>query len=126
MLGLPGGVWTIMIVINLIWLILGALLDPWGIIMVTGPIFAPVCIAAGIDLVWLGVVFIVNMQLAYLTPPFGMNLFYLKGVAPPEITMGKIVHSIWPFLGAQLLCLVLCLVFPALVMWLPGIIFATK
>jgi len=123
LLALPGGAWSVMALIQIIWIALGALLDPWGIIMITGPIFAPVCQMLGFALVWLGVSFIVNMQLAYLTPPFGMNLFYLKGVAPPDVSMRDIIHSIWPFLGCQLACLALVIAMPQLVLWLPTVIF---
>jgi TRAP-type mannitol/chloroaromatic compound transport system permease large subunit len=87
--------------------------------MITGPIFAPVVQFLGFDLVWFGVAFIVNMEMAYLTPPFGMNLFYMKGVAPKSITMNDIVHSVWPFVACQLFCLILVMVFPQLILWLP-------
>jgi tripartite ATP-independent transporter DctM subunit len=123
LLGLPGGAWTIMIAIQLIWIVLGCLLDPWGIIMITGPVFVPVIQHLGFDTVWFGILFIVNMEMSYLTPPFGMNLFYLKAVVPANVTMGDIIHSIWPFVGCQLLTLVLVMVFPALAMWLPSLMF---
>jgi len=123
LMSIPGGKWGVMISIQIVWMILGCLLDPWGIIMITGPIFIPVVQSLGFDLIWFGVVFILNMEMAYLTPPFGFNLFYLKGVAPPDIKMRDIIHSIWPFFFCQLACLILAIVFPQLVLWLPGIIF---
>jgi tripartite ATP-independent transporter DctM subunit len=119
LISIPGGPWAVMIAIQIVWIILGCLLDPWGIIMITGPIFAPVVQFLGFDLVWFGVAFIVNMEMAYLTPPFGMNLFYMKGVAPKSITMNDIVHSVWPFVACQLFCLILVMVFPQLILWLP-------
>jgi tripartite ATP-independent transporter DctM subunit len=123
LMALPGGRWGPIISIQIIWMVLGCLLDPWGIIMITGPIFAPIAHQLGFDLVWLGVVFIVNMEMAYLTPPFGFNLFYLKGVAPPEVSMGDIIHSVWPFVVCQLTCLIMVMAFPQLILWLPGVLF---
>jgi TRAP-type mannitol/chloroaromatic compound transport system permease large subunit len=117
---LPGGIWGIIITMQAIWLVLGCLLDPIGILFITGPIFIPLVVQAGFSPVWFGVVFVVNMEMAYLTPPFGMNIFYLKGVAPPSVTMGDIYKSIGPFVGLQLICLALVMIFPQLVLWLPG------
>jgi tripartite ATP-independent transporter DctM subunit len=117
---LPGGIWGVIIAMQLIWLVLGCLLDPIGILWITGPIFIPIVANAGMSTVWFGIVFVVNMEMAYLTPPFGFNLFYLKGVAPPEVTMGDIYRSIFPFLMCQLTCLVLVMVFPQLALWLPS------
>jgi len=123
LLQLPGGHWGVIIGIQIIWLILGCLLDPWGIIMITAPIFVPVVDALGFSLVWFGVLCIVNMEMAYLTPPFGMNLFYLRGVAPPGVSMGDIYHSATPFVLCQLVALVIVMAFPALVLWLPSLMF---
>ena len=123
LLQLPGGHWGVIIGIQVIWLILGCLLDPWGIIMITAPIFVPVVDALGFSLVWFGVLCIVNMEMAYLTPPFGMNLFYLRGVAPPGVSMGDIYHSVTPFVLCQLVALVIVMAFPALVLWLPSLMF---
>jgi len=123
LLGIPGGPIWVILAMQLIWLILGCLLDPWGIIMITAPIFVPVVAALGYDLVWFGVVLIVNMEMAYLTPPFGMNLFYLKGVAPKGVTMGDIYHSVTPFVLLQLVGLMLVVFIPAIVTWLPNLIF---
>lgn len=122
LLSLPGGRWGVMIGIQVIWIILGCLMDPWGILMIAAPIFIPVVTGLGFDLVWFGVVFIVNMEMAYMTPPFGFNLFWLKGVAPPEISMGDIYRSVWPYVGCQLFCLVLVLIFPGLCLWLAGMV----
>lgn len=123
LLQLPGGNWGVIIGMQVIWLLLGCLLDPWGIILITAPIFVPVVASLGFSLVWFGVLCIVNMEMAYLTPPFGMNLFYLKGVAPPEVSMGDIYHSATPFVICQLVALIIVMVFPALVLWLPSLMF---
>ena len=98
------------------------LLDPGGIIMICTPVFVPVIKALGFDPVWFGVLFIVNMEMSYLTPPFGFNLFYMKSIVPRSITMIDIYKSVFPFVGIQALCLLLLIFFPKLVTWLPGII----
>ena len=126
LMGIPGGPIWVILAMQLIWLILGCLLDPWGIIMITVPIFVPVVAALGYDLIWFGVVLIVNMEMAYLTPPFGMNLFYLKGVAPKGVTMGDIYHSVTPYVLLQLAGLMLVVFFPKIVTWLPTLIFSLR
>lgn len=118
--GLPIGKWGIYAVINLIWIILGCIIDWIGILLLTAPIFVPVLVSLGFDPVFVGVIFCMNMQISYISPPFGPAAFYLKGVTPPEITIGQIFLSVWPFLGLQLLALVIVSVFPAIAMWLPG------
>jgi len=123
LLDIPGGGIVVILAMQLIWLLLGCLLDPWGIIMITVPIFFPVVASLGYSLVWFGVLCIVNMEMAYLTPPFGMNLFYLKGVAPKNVTMGDIYHSVTPYVLLQFAALMLVLFFPQLVLWLPGLVF---
>jgi tripartite ATP-independent transporter DctM subunit len=117
--GLPIGKWGILIVINLIWIVLGALIDWIGILLLTGPIFIPVAVALGFDPIWLGVLFCMNMQISYLTPPFGPAMFYLKGCSPPEISMGDIVRSVWPFIGIQVVALGVVMAFPQIALWLP-------
>jgi len=113
--------YVILIGIQLTLFFLGMLLDPGGIIMICTPVFVPVIKALGFDPVWFGVLFIVNMEMAYLTPPFGFNLFYMKSIVPPSISMFDIYKSVFPFVGIQALCLVLLILFPELVLWLPGV-----
>ena len=116
----PGGKWGVIIFIQIIWILMGCFLDSWGILMITGPIFIPIIRGLGFDMVWFGVVFVINMEMALLTPPFGFNLFFMKGVTPPNISMSNIIHSVWPFIGIQLLCLILVLIFPEIILWLPS------
>ena len=104
---------------NLIWIVLGCLIDWIGILLLTGPIFIPVAVFLGFDPIWLGVLFCMNMQISYLSPPFGPAMFYLKGCAPPEISMGDIVRSVWPFIGIQVVALGLVMAFPQIALWLP-------
>ena len=116
---LPIGKWGILIAMNLIWIVLGCLIDWIGILLLTGPIFIPVAVFLGFDPIWLGVLFCMNMQISYLSPPFGPAMFYLKGCAPPEISMGDIVRSVWPFIGIQVVALGLVMAFPQIALWLP-------
>ena len=90
--------------------------------MITIPVYVPIIKSLGFDPLWFGVLFIVNMEMGFLTPPFGLNLFYLKGVTPPEITMGDIWRSVTPFVILQAIGLVLCIVFPKIITWLPTLV----
>jgi len=101
--------------------ILGCFLDTLAIILLTAPIFSPIIVTLGFNPVWFGIIFNVNLQMAYITPPFGYSLFYLKGVAPKGITIVDIYRSIWPFVILQALGLVVCILFPKSVLWLPNL-----
>ncbi len=116
---LPGGKWGVLIGMQVIWIIMGCFLDPIGIMILTAPLFFPIAAQLGFDTVWLGVLFVVNMEMAFLTPPFGFNLFYIRSVAPPGVTMGDIYRSVGPFVALQALGLVLMMIFPELITWLP-------
>jgi len=117
---LPVGPWGIVILMQIVWIILGCLIDWIGILLLTAPIFVPIVESLGFDLVWFGVLFCMNMQISYLSPPFGPAVFYLKGVTPPDITIGDIFHSIWPFMALQIVGLALVMTFPELALWLPN------
>ena len=119
--GIGLGPWGIMILMQIIFIIMGMFLDWLGILLLTMPIFIPIIVELGFDPIWFGVVFVMNMQLSFLTPPFGLAIFYLKGVAPPDITVGDLFGSIGPFLLLQLLGLILVIIFPQLSLWLPGL-----
>lgn len=123
-MGIVGGLelnrWFILIVMQIILLIFGMFMDDFAIIIILAPIFLPVAVSLGFDPIWFGIVFILNMQVAYLTPPFGWGLILMKGIAPPGVSTGDIWRSVPPFVGMQLLVLILTMVFPALAMWLPG------
>ena len=111
--------WVILAAMQITFFFLGMFLDPAGVIMITTPVFLPIVNQLGFDPVWFGVLFVINMEMAYLTPPFGFNLFIMKGVVPSEITMGDIYRSIIPFVALQAVCLVVVIIFPQLVLWLP-------
>jgi len=120
MTGLPFGPMGVLLMIMVIWIVLGCFIDWIGILLLTAPIFVPVANKLGFDPVWLGVLFCMNMQISYISPPFGPAAFYLKGVTPPGITLGDIFRSIWPYIGLQLVALGLVIAFPQIAMWLPG------
>lgn len=118
---LPIGPWGILALMMIIWIILGCLIDWIGILLLTAPIFVPIIESLGFNSVWFGVLFCMNMQISYLSPPFGPAVFYLKAVTPPEITVGDIFHSIWPFMALQVVALITVMVFPQLALWLPSL-----
>jgi len=120
---LPGGVVGAVIVVMLVMFLLGFVLDFIEITFVVVPIVGPVLLAMGLDPVWLGIMIAINLQTSFLTPPFGFALFYLRGVAPPEITTSQIYRGVIPFVAIQLLALLLLAAFPELVTWLPGKIY---
>jgi len=113
--------WIILILIQFMLIFLGLFLDEIGIILLCVPIFLPIIKALSFDPIWFGILFLVNAQMDYITPPFGYTLFYLKGVAPKGVTMGDIYRSIIPFVLLQALGLALCIIFPQIVLWLPNI-----
>jgi len=115
--------WLIVIGIEIVLVIMGMVMETTGIIMVTVPIFVPIIKALGFDPVWFGVLFIVNMEMGFLTPPFGYNLFYMRAVVPEGITMLDIYKSIVPFVLLQAIGLALCMLLPRIITWLPSIIF---
>ncbi|MFA5520237.1 MAG: TRAP transporter large permease subunit [Castellaniella sp.] len=118
-LSMPGGTMGILAMMMIIVLVLGTVMDDWAIIMLCTPIFLPILNELGVNKVWFGVMFIVNIQVAYLSPPFGFVLFWIKGVMPPDVTMGDIYRSVWPFIMLQLLGLILVFIFPQIALWLP-------
>ncbi len=118
--GLEVNRWLIIIGMQAILIIFGMFMDDFAIITICAPIFMPIALSLGFDPVWYGIIFILNMQMAYLTPPFGWCLILMKGIAPPEITTGDIWRSVPPFVGMQLLVLIMVMVFPVLAIWLPA------
>ena len=111
----------LIVVIMVIWVILGSFLEWIAIMLLTLPIFMPMIKAAGYDPVWFGILFNLNMQIAYLSPPFGGACFFLKSVAPPDVTMEEIFASCWPWMGLQIVALGLVMYFPQIALWLPRV-----
>lgn len=121
--GIPGGPWAIIITMMLIVFLLAMVLDPVGIMLITLPVFLPIVKALGFDPVWFGILFVINMEIGYMTPPFGFNLFYLKGVVPPNITMKDIYVSVIPFVLVEVVGIVLIMMFPEIATYLPDLFF---
>jgi tripartite ATP-independent transporter DctM subunit len=116
---LPGGVVAAVILVMLVMFLLGFVLDFIEITFVVVPIVGPVLLTMGLDPVWLGIMIAINLQTSFLTPPFGFALFYLRGVAPPSVSTMQIYRGVMPFIGIQILALLILAAFPGLVTWLP-------
>jgi TRAP-type mannitol/chloroaromatic compound transport system permease large subunit len=111
-----------MLLVMLVMFILGFVLDFIEITYVVVPIVAPILFMLGADPIWLGIMIAINLQTAFLTPPFGFALFYLRGVAPASLNTLDIYRGVWPFILLQLLLLVMIAYWPSLTTWLPQII----
>jgi len=122
--GLPGGTISAVSLVMLVMFLLGFILDFIEITFVVVPIVGPVLLAMGLDPVWLGVMIAINLQTSFLTPPFGFSLFYLRGVAPPEVTTGQIYRGVVPFIVLQMLMLGALALFPRLATWLPSVVYS--
>lgn len=112
----------ILVAMVLILLLLGCFVDQVSMVMMTVPFFIPISVAADIDLVWLGVLYLLTMEISLLTPPFGMLLFVMKSVAPKGIGIGEVIRAGFPFLVLEMLVLVLVMIFPAIALWLPNVL----
>ncbi len=119
----PLGSWGILILIQLTYFALGCFVDAISILMITAPVFLPIAAFVGFDPLWFGILYVVNIEMGYLTPPFGANLFYMKGIAPPGVTMGDIYRSVLPFVLLQAVGLALVILFPPIATWLPSLMF---
>ena len=107
--------------ISVVLVIMGMFLEPASIIMITLPVFMPVVHTLGFNPVWFAIVMLINIQLGMLSPPFGMSLFVMKGVAPPDTTMGDVYRAALPFFALNLVGMAFIIAFPALALWLPGL-----
>ncbi len=123
LLGLKVSPYVILFIMMGIVFFLGCFIDWLGILLIVVPVFAPVVDEIGFNTLWFGTLICVNLQMAFLTPPFGYSLFYLRGIAPPEMTMGLIYKGVVPFICLQWVGLILCIIFPDLVLWLPRAFF---
>jgi tripartite ATP-independent transporter DctM subunit len=118
---MPGKGWGVIILTQLSLIIFGMFLDDWAVIMIFAPIFVSVIKTLGFDSLWYGVLFMVNIQLAFLTPPYGFALFCMRAAVPDgiEISMREIYRAAIPFIGLQFICLLVIMLFPSLTTWLP-------
>jgi len=117
---LPGGKVTALVVVMAVMFLMGFVLDFIEITFVVVPIVGPALLAMGVDPVWLGIMIAINLQTSFLTPPFGFALFYLRGVAPPEMATTDIYRGVIPFIGIQVLTLLILAIWPGLATWLPA------
>jgi len=120
LLGLPLGRVGILVIMQLIWMVLGCFLDWIGILLLTVPLFLPIMQDLEFDLVWMGVLYCLNMQISYISPPFGPGVFYLKAVTPEDITIGEIFRSTMPFFLLLVFAIILVNLFPQIALWLPS------
>jgi len=118
---LPLGPWGVLVMIQCTFFVLGMFMDDTAILFITMPIYIPIISELGFDPVWFGVLYIINMQMAYMTPPFGYCLMLIKGVVPPDISMADIYRSVVPFVIIQGVALALIMLFPEIVLWLPRV-----
>src|SRR3546814_14485121 len=109
----------VIITMQFILFILGMFFDPTGIVLLTAPIFFPIVMSLGFDPMWFAILFVINMEIAYLTPPFGFNLFYMNAVVTPGVTMWDIYKSALPFVLLMIFTLLICMFFPVIIPWLP-------
>ncbi len=122
MTGLPFAPVVVVLIMLAVLIVLGLFMDWVGILLLTMPIFVPIIQHLGYDPVWFGILFCMNMQISYLSPPFGPAAFYLKGVAPPEISLQDIYKALWPFMLMQIAAMLLVMTFPQIALWLPHLL----
>ena len=116
--------WEVLIMMQLSYLFMGMFLDDTAMLVIVAPLYVPLVKILGFDPVWYGVLYTITCQIAYMTPPFGYNLFLMRAMAPPEISLVDIYRSISPFVLVMILALVLVMVFPQIALWLPGQVYA--
>jgi len=118
------GPWEILILMQLSFLVMGTFLDDTAMLVIVAPLYVPLVGALGFDLVWYGVLYTITCQIAYMTPPFGYNLFLMRAMAPPEVTLIDIYRSIVPFVAVMVVGLALVMAFPQIALWLPQMVYA--
>jgi len=117
------GPWEVLIIMQLSFLLMGTFLDDTAMLVIVAPLYIPLVDLLGFNLIWYGVLYTITSQIAYMTPPFGYNLFLMRAMAPKEISLMDIYRSIVPFVGVMLLALVLVMAFPQIALWLPSLVY---
>ena len=115
--------WMILALMMASFIILGIFLDDTAMLVIVAPLYIPLVKSLGFDLIWFGVLYTITCQIAYITPPFGYNLFLMRSLAPKEVTLIDIYRSIWPFVIMMVAVIVLVAVFPQLALWLPQYVY---
>ena len=113
------GPWEILIMMQLSYLVMGMFLDDTAMLVIVAPLYVPLVGVLGFDLVWYGILYTITCQIAYMTPPFGYNLFLMRAMAPPEVSLTDIYRSIVPFVLIMIFGLTLVMAFPEIALWLP-------
>ncbi|MCV2867907.1 TRAP transporter large permease subunit [Defluviimonas sp. WL0002] len=116
--------WQILIMMQLSYLIMGTFLDDTAMLVIVAPLYVPLVKALGFDLIWYGVLYTITCQIAYMTPPFGYNLFLMRAMAPKEVTIHDIYRSIVPFVCVMILALAIVMAFPEIALWLPNHVYS--
>ena len=116
--------WMILILMQLSFILMGTFLDDTAMLVIVAPLYIPLVKVLGFDLIWYGVLYTITTQIAYMTPPFGYNLFLMRAMAPPEISLRDIYGSILPFVGVMIFALILIMKFPEIALWLPQAVYA--
>ncbi len=114
--------WTILIAMLLSFIVLGIFLDDTAMLVIVAPLYIPLVIKLGFNPIWFGILYTITCQIAYITPPFGYNLFLMRALAPPEITLGDIYRSITPFFLLMALSMIIIMIFPEIALWLPRVV----
>jgi tripartite ATP-independent transporter DctM subunit len=115
--------WTILILMQLSFILMGTFLDDTAMLVIVAPLYIPLVRALGFDLIWYGILYTITTQIAYMTPPFGYNLFLMRAMAPDEVSLGDIYRSIVPFVAVMVLALAIIMAFPQIALWLPGYVY---
>ena len=115
--------WVILILMQLSFLVMGTFLDDTAMLVIVAPLYVPLVGELGFNLIWYGVLYTITCQIAYMTPPFGYNLFLMRAMAPPEITLRDIYRSIIPFVGVMIVALATVMLFPQIALWLPDLVY---
>jgi tripartite ATP-independent transporter DctM subunit len=112
--------WEVLIMMQLSFILMGMFLDDTAMLVIVAPLYIPLVGQLGFDLIWYGVLYTITCQIAYITPPFGYNLFLMRAMAPPEISLGDVYRSVWPFVAIMTGSLAIIMAFPEIATWLPG------
>jgi TRAP-type mannitol/chloroaromatic compound transport system permease large subunit len=115
--------WEVLILMQLSFILMGTFLDDTAMLVIVAPLYVPLVKALEFDLIWYGVLYTITCQIAYMTPPFGYNLFLMRAMAPPEIGIRDIYRSVWPFVLVMVGALALVMAFPQIALWLPHAVY---
>lgn len=118
--------WEVLIMMQLSYILMGMFLDDTAMLVIVAPLYVPLVKVLGFDLVWYGVLYTITCQIAYMTPPFGYNLFLMRAMAPPEITLPDIYRSIVPFVLVMTFGLMIVIIFPQVALWLPNLVYSSR